>query len=216
MAKLPPIRAGLHKVCIICEGYEDYAYIQRLLELNVWNSAYDFQLINAKSESNIFARYQDAYNNDRYEIILVFCDTDKAPYAQYMQLKKKLNDFHGGKRTAADKVIIFANPCTMQIVLLHFGDVSLKNQGKKTNAPVIEKLTGIPDYDAHADQVKALCSKIFKRSYPDMRRRVSEINHPDTVSGSTNFIVHLERFEQDDVKWIREINSALEKQEVRR
>ena len=211
MAKLPPIRAKLHKVCIICEGNEDYAYIQRLLELNVWNPVYDFQLFNAKSESNIFARYQDAYNNDRYEVILVFCDTDKAPHTQYKQLKQKLNAFHGNKRTAADKVIIFANPCTMQIILLHFGDVSLKNQGKKTNAPVIEQLTGIPDYDAHADQIEAMCSKIFRRSYPDMRRRASEINRPDTVSGSTNFIVYLDRFEQEDVKWIRELNDALEK-----
>lgn len=211
MAKLPPIRAGRHKVCIICEGNEDYAYMQRMLELNVWNPAYDFQLINAKSESNIFARYQDAYNNDRYEIILVFCDTDKAPHTQYKQLKQKLNAFHGNKRTAADKVIIFANPCTMQIVLLHFGDVSLKNQGKKTNAPVIAQLTGVTDYDAHADQIEAICSKIFRRSYADMRRRVSGINLPDTESGSTNFIVYLDRFEQEDIKWIREINDALEK-----
>ena len=201
-AKLPPIGAKLHKVCIICEGYEDYAYIQRLLELQVWNAAYDFQLVNAKSESNIFARYQDAYNNDRYEIILVFCDTDKAPHSEYKQLKQKLNAFHGGKFTAADKVVIFANPCTMQIILLHFGEVSLKNQGKKTNAPVIEQLTGIPD---------ALCKKIFRRTYPDMKQRVAEIDQPDTVPGSTNFIRYLHRFEQAEVKWIREINHALEK-----
>ena len=45
--------------------------------------------INAKSASNIFARYQDAYNNDAYEVILVFCDTDKAPYREYSQIKNK-------------------------------------------------------------------------------------------------------------------------------
>lgn len=127
MAKLPPIGANLHKVCIICEGNEDYAYMDRLLRLNVWNPIYDFQQINAKSGSNIFTRYQDAYNNDRYEIILVFCDTDKASHKQYMRLKQKLNTFHRSKRTAADKIIIFSNPCTMQIVLRHFEDVSLKN-----------------------------------------------------------------------------------------
>ncbi len=213
MAKLPPIRAKQHTVCIICEGNEDYAYIKRLLELRVWDDVYDFQLINAKSESKIFAQYQNAYNNDRYEIILVFCDTDKAPHTQYRQLKKKINTFHGGKRTAADKVTIFANPCTIQIVLLHFGDVILKNQGKKTNASVIEQLTGIQNYDAHEEQIKELCGKIFRRSYPDMRRRVADPEHhqPETVSGGTNFITYLERFEQADVKWIREINDALEK-----
>ena len=211
MGKLPPIGAKRHKVCIICEGNEDYSYMQRLVQLNVWDPVYDFQLINSKSASNIFARYQDAYNNDRYEIILVFCDTDKHPYREFTQIRQKLNAFHGNKRTAAEKLIIFANPCTMQIILLHFGNVSLTNQGKKTNAAIIQQLTGIPNYDAHAEQIKAMCDKIFRRSYQDMRQRVTQINQPYTVSGSTNFIIHLERFEQADVKWIREINEALEK-----
>lgn len=209
MAKLPPLKTGAHKICVICEGAEDYAYLKRLDELKVWHSTYDFRLINAKSESNIFARYQDAYNNDSYEVILIFCDTDKAPHREYLQLKKKLNAFHGGKHTAADKITIFANPCTMQIVLLHFGDVRLTSQAKKTNAPIIEKLTGIPDYDAHADQIEMLCSKIFRRSYPDMRQRVAEINHPDATVSSTNFIVYLERFEGNNVKWIRDIDRFL-------
>lgn len=209
MSKLPPLKINQHKVCIICEGNEDYAYIQRLLALNVWDPVYDFYPINAKSESNIFARYQDAYSNGRYEVILVFCDTDKAPHREYMQVKRKINDFHGNKRTAADKVVIFANPCTMQIVLLHFGDVRLKNQGKKTNAAIIEQFTGIRNYDAHAEQIKALCDMIFRRSYPEMRRRIAELNQSDTVPGSTNFILYLDRFEQGDIKWIREINAAL-------
>ncbi len=78
MAK-PPI-SYRHRVCVICEGLEDTEYFNRLLQLNVWRTdIYDFYPINAKSASNIFARYQDAYNNDAYEVILVFCDTDKAP-----------------------------------------------------------------------------------------------------------------------------------------
>ena len=63
MGKLPPIGAKRHKVCIICEGSEDYSYMQRLVQLNVWDPVYDFQLINSKSASNIFARYQDAHGN---------------------------------------------------------------------------------------------------------------------------------------------------------
>ena len=53
-----------------------------------------------------------------------------------------------GKRKAAEKLIIFANPCTMQIILSHFGDVSLSSQSKRVNAPIIERLTGVKDYDA--------------------------------------------------------------------
>ena len=45
----------------------------------------------------------------------------------------------------------------------------------------------------------------------DMRQRVAQTYQPYTVSGNTNFIAHLERFEQADAKWIREINEALEK-----
>ena len=52
MTKLPVLDKK-HKVCVICEGYEDVAYFNRLLELGVWNSAYEFTKIKKKSASNI-------------------------------------------------------------------------------------------------------------------------------------------------------------------
>lgn len=211
MPKLPAI-SRKHKICVICEGNEDYEYIMRLLQLKVWDEAYDFIPINAKSASNIPARFQDAYQNDRYELILVFCDTDKEPYREYTQVKKKINSFLN-KQKAFEKLTIFANPCTMQIILLHFEKVSLKNQGKKTNGAIIERLTGVRDYDAHEEQIKEICGKIFRKSYKDMRQRVAEINYPDTTSGSTNFIVFLERFETSDNKWITGIQNYLKEKQ---
>ena len=91
----------------------------------------------------------------------------------------------------------------------HFGDVNLRNQGKKTNADIIERYTGVKNYDAHKEQIEEICSKIFRRTYPDMRDRVKLLNHPDIVSGSTNFFAFLERFEQSDDKWIEEIRGQL-------
>lgn len=211
MTKLPVLEKK-HKVCVICEGYEDEAYFNRLLGLGVWKSAYEFTPMNAKSASNIPSMFQDTFQNDRYEIILVFCDTDKAPYREYTQIKKKINSFLN-KQKAASKLVIFANPCTMQIILSHFGDVSLKNQGKKTNAAEIEKWTGVKDYDAHEDQIKEICSKIFRRSYVGMKQRIAAINFPDTTSGSTNFSVFLDRFESEDTKWISTIQRYLREQE---
>lgn len=211
MSALPPIRSK-HRVCVICEGFEDYHYFKRPMDLNVWNSAYNFTLINVKSASNIPARFQNEYQNDRYEIILVFCDTDKEPYREYAQVKTKINNFLG-KRKVAEKVIIFANPCTMQIVLLHFGDISLKNQGKKTNSSVIEQTTGIQNYDAHEEQIKELCRKITRTNYPEMKRRAEAINNPDTISGSTNICTFLDRFEAADDRWIAEIRKALRSNE---
>lgn len=208
MARLPNLPKG-HKICVVCEGLEDTEYFTRLTNLNVWNDSYTFHPINAKSASNIPARYQDAYHNDSYELVLVFCDTDKYPYREYNLVKEKINDCFGGAEID-NLIIIYANPCTMQIILSHFGDVSLKNQGKKTNAKLIEELTGVPNYDAHADQIQAICSKIFRRTYSDMKMRISKINHGDETSASTNFAVFLEKFENEDDSWIYDINKVLE------
>lgn len=36
-----------HKICIICEGNEEYEYLNRLKNLKVWNEQYDISLVNA-------------------------------------------------------------------------------------------------------------------------------------------------------------------------
>lgn len=96
----------------------------------------------------------------------------------------------------------------MQIILLHFGDVRLINQGKKTNSAEIERLTGVVGYDAHDEQIQELCRRIIRSNYPDMRERSETINNPDTVSGSTNISEFLSWFEQADDRWITEIRKA--------
>ena len=49
-----------HKICIICEGNEEYEYLNRLKSLNVWNEKYEISLVNAGGNGNIPARYQSA------------------------------------------------------------------------------------------------------------------------------------------------------------
>ena len=117
---------------------------------------------------------------------------------------------HDGE-DAADKAVIYANPCSMQIILLHFAVVSLKTQGKKTNARLIEELTGIKGYKANQEEhIKAICAKINRQSYLDMKERVATINRPDNVPGSTNFIEFLQRFESDKPEWIAEVRNSLD------
>ena len=99
----------------------------------------------------------------------------------------------------------------MQIILLHFGEVFLKNQGKKTNSAEIEKWTGVKNYDAHEDQIQEICHKIFKTSYQPMKHRLGKINLPDTTSSSSNFILFLEHFEDQSAKWITDIQNYLTK-----
>lgn len=78
-----------HKICIICEGNEEYEYLNRLKNLKVWNEQYDISLVNAGGNGNIPARYQDRYQNGADELVLVFCDTEKKPHEQYEDIKRK-------------------------------------------------------------------------------------------------------------------------------
>lgn len=75
MANRLPYISGKHKICIICEGNEEYKYLERLNQLHVWNEIYDISLVNAEGNGNIPARYQDRYQNGSYETVLVFCDS---------------------------------------------------------------------------------------------------------------------------------------------
>ena len=179
-----------HKICIICEGNEEYEYLNRLKNLKVWNEQYDISLVNAGGNGNIPARYQDRYQNGADELVLVFCDTEKKPHEQYEDIKRKINEFHGVD-SAANEVIIFGNPCTMQIISKHWTDENLKSPAKPVNAPLIKKYTGV-------------------ENYKDMSQRVRKLDSDDSVTGSSNFGKFIKLFESDDSGWIEEINEILE------
>lgn len=55
--RVPDVFSG-HKICIICEGDEEYFYLNCLKKLGVWNRKYEFSLVNAQGNGNIPARYQ--------------------------------------------------------------------------------------------------------------------------------------------------------------
>lgn len=207
-SKLPQIFTG-SRICVICEGDEEYEYLEKLISLDVWSKMYLFQLENAEGNGNIPARYQDKFQNGSCDLVLVFCDTDKKPYEQYEDIKRKINKFHGVEN-AADQIVIYGNPCTMQIIIEHWDDVVLGSHKKKKNAPIIFKLTGIEGYKGRADQRRELFSRITKENYQEMRARIKCLPSDDMVEGSTNFGKFMEHFSTDDDKWIQVINSALE------
>lgn len=166
--KLPKL-PDRHKICIICEGNEEYGYLNRLKELKVWNDQYDISLVNASGNGNIPARYQDRYQNSSYEVVFVFCDTEKKPYEQYEDIKRKINEFHGVEN-AASEVVLFGNPCTMQIIIRHWtNDEILKSPAKKANAHLIERFTGVKNYRARADQIEEVMKCITRENYLEMR-----------------------------------------------
>lgn len=206
--KLPKL-FDKHKICVICEGNEEYEYLERLKALKVWDAQYEIIPDNAGGNGNIPARYQDSYQNGSYELVLVFCDTEKKPYEQYEDIKRKINEFHGIE-TAADEVIMFGNPCTMQIITKHWTETLIKSPAKPVNAPLIEEFTGVKNYKGRADQIAAVMEHVTAENYADMRDRVSGLETRDTVVGSSNFGRFMELFGSSDAGWIDEINSMIE------
>lgn len=192
------------KICIICEGYEEKDYLNKLKNIGCLSKIYDITLINAQGIENIFTHYQNKYQQDSYYAILIFCDTDKG----YESLKNKINSMFD--KDVANKIIFYANPCTMQIVLSHFSKVSLKSSNKSKNKELIKKLTGISNYNASEEKRKALISKIKNSNYTTMKTNIQVISNNDKDTPSTNFLVLLNYLEQDDDYWIKELNNTLE------
>lgn len=206
--KLPSLLQKI-KICIICEGDEEYEYLDRLKKLGVWSDKYDIILENADGNGNVPAIYQDKYQNGSFDVVLMFCDTDKKPYEQYVDIKQKIDDFHGVEG-AGDVVLLYGNPCTMQIIIQHWKEVVLKSPAKKVNASVIEECTGVSHYKARKDQRRQVFELVTKENYRDMLARIKKLSDDDTVVGSSNFGRFMDCFSNDDDGWVGEINRILE------
>ena len=208
MRKLPSIKTGC-KILIICEGFEEYDYITKLKECNVWSPAYNIKPRNAKSIDNLIAIYQNEYQNANYDLIVLFCDTEMMPYEQFCKLREAIDGFHGNK--SADKLIIYANPCTMQIILSHFDKVKLTSNSKTKNSALIKKLTGVEDYIAEEYQRKAIMKHINAKNYLNMKNNLNGIAIAYDKVPSTNVVYWFELFEDKNTKWVQEINKIIEK-----
>lgn len=207
--RLPSSISPQIKICIICEGDEEYEYLVRLKSLEMWNSQYYIVLENADGNGNIPARYQDKYQNGSFDLVLMFCDIDRKPYEQYVDIKQKIDTFHGVKG-AAERVLIYGNPCTMQIIIQHWREICLKSSAKKVNAPMIEECTGVTNYKAREDQRERIFKQVTKENYSLMLARVKKMPDDDKLVGSSNFGKFMDCFVSEDIAWVNEINKVLE------
>lgn len=197
------------KVCVICEGDEEYSYMKRLYQLGVWDNHYEMDLINAGGNGNIPARYQDRFQNDSSEIVLVFCDTERKPYEQYTDIKRKIDEFHGVDGVS-NEVVFFGNPCTMDVIVKHWVDLDLKTPAKKMNDTIIEKYTGVKHYRGKRNQINEIMEKITAANYILMKERVSARSNNDEEKNSSNFDKMMGYLENNDDGWIAEINHKLD------
>jgi len=194
-------------ILIISEGFEEKPYIDKILSFpNINKDIYNFPpSVNAKGNGRIFARYQYEIQRGFYDLILVFCDADKGS-EEFLSIVHKIGENFFISKEAGFSVFIFANPVTLQIVLSHFGDVSLTKVSKKANADTVEQLTGIRNYDATQEQIDEMIGMIHFASIEDFKKRLSSTSDNFHDLPSTNFLTFLNRFENDDTSWVDDIN----------
>lgn len=194
-------------ILIISEGFEEKPYIDKILSFpNINKKVYRFlPSVNVKGNGKIFARYQYEIQRGFYDLILIFCDADKGS-EQFLSIVHEIGQKFFSAKEQGFHVFIFANPVTLQIVLSHFGDVALSKVSKKANADIVERLTGIQNYDASQEQIAEMISKIHYSSMGDFKERLSSISNSFKDMPSTNFLLFLDRFESDDPSWVDEIN----------
>lgn len=199
------------RICIVCEGYEEVDYLSRLVELKVFDNAYEICLKNAKSINNIAAVYQYEYNNTRNDLVLVLCDTEEYPYSDYNKVNADLKKILGSK-AIVEKVLYFANPCTMQIILSHFSMVRLNSSNKSSNSRIIESCTDVAEYRATQNQRSRIMSQLSSDNYVTMKKNIGNIFATDpTQRPSTNFASLIKYLESPNTDWVKKIYRAITK-----
>ena len=105
---LPPLKDN-KKIYIICEGSEEYDYLNRLKILHVWSDIYDITLRDAKGNGNLYPIYQNVYQKGNYDLVVIVCDTEKKPHEQFNDICCKVNSLHACE-FASQHVVMFTNP----------------------------------------------------------------------------------------------------------
>ncbi len=198
-------------ICVVCEGSEEFEYLSKLKKLSIFNDKkYSITLCNAKGITNIINVYSYKFQSGSYCAVLIFCDTDDHPFTQYKELKKKLQEFHGkNKFLDLPEIIYFGNPCTMQIILSHFGDVKLKTRTKSKNAQLIKMLTSVDSYQATDKQIMSVMQKLTVENYKEMLLRLNNLSKVDNSVPSSNFYNMVDKLTNNSDKWIIEFNNKL-------
>ena len=171
---------------------------------------YDITLRDAKGNGNLYPIYQDVYQKGNYDLVVIVCDTEKKPHEQFNDICCKVNSLHACE-FASQHVVMFTNPCTMQVILLHWDtSVRLQTPSKRRSASYIEAYTGIQDYSAKESQRIQLFSNITKDSYRIMMTGAKQLGMDAALINSTNLYVFFTQLEQSDTNWIDEINKLIE------
>ncbi len=201
------MRSDQKRITIVCEGYEEFDYLLRLLNLGIWRSCYSVRIKNAKSLTNIPPVYQNEFQNDNADLTVVFCDTEVYPYEEYISVCNKIDRFHA--KRVSKHIVFFSNPCTMQVQISHFGKVELESNSKRRNSPVIRELTGVENYRARDEQRRAINKLITRENYYTMKENLEGLSRDFRVKPSTNFLTLLNYLENPNPSWVTKLANKI-------
>lgn len=197
------------RILILCEGQEEKPYIDKIISFPSISKNYAFgEPVNVKGNGNIIGKYQDEYQRNHYDLILIFCDADRGS-KQYKEIVSLLGIQIFGSEEKGNLVFIFVNPVTLQVVLSHFDKVNMTHKAKSKNNELIKKITGIENYKANQFQIKELMSKINYSNYKTMKDNIRDLPNSINECPSTNFYQFLLNIENDDTSWVDDINDKL-------
>jgi len=205
--KLPKLKNSQCDICVVCEGSEEYAYMEKLRKLKVFGV--EIKNKNANGISKIFNTYVNALRSADYKIVLILCDTDDPPHEHYLKLKKQLCEFHDLNKSKVNEILYFGNPCTMQIVLSHFANVKIKSRKKKDNLPLLQKYIGLNFYEARENEIQSIMKKLTLENFEIMKKNLKSVSKDDSERSSTNFLDMLDKICQKSNDWIVELEKYI-------
>ena len=202
---------NIKRILIICEGSEEYDYIEKLRQINTsWSKKIKLVLKNAKGIDRIFPIYQYELQDNNYYLIFIVCDTEIPPYEQFKKLKsnidKKIYGFNASKH-----VVFFANPCSMQIILSHFDEVKLTTNNKNKNSKLIKDLTGVEEYDGSDKKRTPIFNKLTILNYKYMKETIKKISSLEEDVPSSNILDLFDGLDYDTDNWLKTIHKKLDK-----
>jgi len=202
-------------ITVLCEGDEEEAYFNSLLNLNIFNSKYVFKLRNVGGAYNLPSFYEAEYAKEEVDAILMLFDVDNPSHETFNYVTKHLMDDYGINIDDVLSFSIFTNPCTMQLYLWHFKDINLKTSNKKELSEELKKvyprLLAQKSYNAHQYQLRYLMGYIDGNSYSNLKNILKNKSTNYLYNPSTNMLKFLDYFENDNEKFIKEININIDR-----
>jgi hypothetical protein len=207
-----------YRIAIICEGQEEVMYIQSLINLGVFNPRYEIIPALATSGSddrvggagNIPAFFQD-YLSKPFDAVFFLLDVDAEPHQAFAGVKKKIELIVG--TAGFNRFALYTNPCTLQLMILHFEKTALESQSKIANRSIVHRIwPKIKNYDAAKWQLDEMSYSFTPENYRRMKENAKGfLKEKKEETPSSNVVSFFENLEGDDDRWIKTLIAFLRK-----